>query len=387
MASGLRCISLRSSYPTTNPLVWTKSNQSVELVVSNRVYGAHKKGFGLVQCYVDKPKALTITSFNTSEDSLSSKNQISSQIFDKSLHLEFNSKVLGKHYTAVSLQQHIQANDFVRQFQEHKNIYLGQDQILDYHLSIEDDQLQQTLISMTVDQPSFSAYFCSQLSYNEKLLLSPGDTPQTSSNNIENPGLPSPRQLQHVFDVLSTTLPKLFIQPMNYQIYSPDVVFENRIRGTRTTGLYNYVKQVALLRCVGHLKYAYVRFEILKITQHPEEGTIKVRWRICGISGLKVLLQFWRYKLWQWKEVLQKQESWYDGFSTFHVSSKGLITLHVADKMMPDDDKATETNKGMLAAKLALLLGLLPEPNSKNLSDVMESLLINSITTIGKNQA
>jgi hypothetical protein len=101
------------------------------------------------------------------------------------------------------------------------------------------------------------------------------------------------------------------------------------------------------------LKFAYVRFEILKITQHPEEGTIKVRWRISGISGMKVLLQFWRYKLWQWKELLQKQErldvwdfycvspilnslsfrSWYDGFSTFHVNSNGVVSLHVADKV------------------------------------------------------
>lgn len=52
--------------------------------------------------------------------------------------------------------------------------------------------------------------------------------------------------------------------------------------------------------------------------------------------------------------------------------------------MMPDDDKATETNKGILAAKLALLLGLLPQHESKNLSDVMENLLINST---GKSQA
>nr|CAG4651151.1 EOG090X09QP [Simocephalus serrulatus]SVE94364.1 EOG090X09QP [Simocephalus serrulatus] len=194
-------------------------------------------------------------------------------------------------------------------------------------------------------------------------------------NQPENQGLPTPSQLQHVFDVLSNTLPKLFIQPMDYKIYSPDVVFENRIRGTRTVGLYNYVKQVALLRCVGHLKFAYVRFEILKITQHPEDGTIKVRWRISGISGLKVLMQFWRYRLWQWKEMMQKQESWYDGFSTFHVNSRGVVTLHVADKMMPDDEKVVE-NKSPLAAKLALLLGLLPQQNANNLSDVMENLLI-----------
>jgi hypothetical protein len=52
--------------------------------------------------------------------------------------------------------------------------------------------------------------------------------------------------------------------------------------------------------------------------------------------------------------------------------------------MMPDDEKVTEKNKGLLAAKLALLLGLLPQQNSNNLSDVMENLLINST---GKDQA
>nr|SVE75882.1 EOG090X09QP [Daphnia hispanica] len=303
---------------------------------------------------------------------------------DKPFQLKVNTSGLEKTYTTLSLQKHVQANDFVRQFSSQRNYHLGRNQLQDCCLTVDDDQLQQTLASITVDQPSFTAYFCSQLSCNERLLLSTGAISEQNSNNIENQGLPSPSQLQHVFDVLSTTLPRLFIQPMNYKIYSQDIVFDNRIRGTRTVGLFNYVKQVALLRCVGHLKYAYVRFEVLKITQHPEEGTIKVRWRICGISGLKVLLQFWRYKLWQWKELLQKQESWYDGFSTFHVSSKGLVTLHVADKMMPDDDKATETNKGILAAKLALLLGLLPQHESKNLSDVMENLLIHST---GKSQA
>ena len=75
------------------------------------------------------------------------------------------------------------------------------------------------------------------------------------------------------------------------------------------SGIYKYVQQVALLRCVGHIKYAYVHFQILKITQHPEDGTIRVRWRISGISGMKILLTFWRYKLWEWKEMMGKQEA------------------------------------------------------------------------------
>jgi hypothetical protein len=40
-------------------------------------------------------------------------------------------------------------------------------------------------------------------------------------------------------------------------------------------GLYHYVKQVALLRTVGHLKYAYVKLELLKITQHPDDNTVR----------------------------------------------------------------------------------------------------------------
>jgi hypothetical protein len=98
-------------------------------------------------------------------------------------------------------------------------------------------------------------------------------------------------------------------------------------------GLFHFVKQVAYLRTVGHLKYAYVKLEVLKITKHSEDHTIKVRWRVRGISGLKVMLNFWKYKLWKLKEIFDEQESWYDGFSTFYVGSDGLIIKHVVDKV------------------------------------------------------
>lgn len=46
---------------------------------------------------------------------------------------------------------------------------------------------------------------------------------------------PSPEQLEHVYNTLADTLPKLFIQPMDYSIYHPEVVFEDHIRGISTT--------------------------------------------------------------------------------------------------------------------------------------------------------
>lgn len=181
----------------------------------------------------------------------------------------------------------------------------------------------------------------------------------TPSNSA---GGQSEEHLEKVYSVLANTLPKLFIQPLDYSIYNPNLIFENNIRGMRTEGLYHYVKQIALLRTVGHLKYAYVTLEVLKITKHPEDNTVKVRWRIKGISALRVMFQFWKYKLWKLKEIFADTEAWYDGFSVFHIGPDGLIYKHVADKIMPDDDKVVvPPSKNVVSPKLALFLGLTAE--------------------------
>lgn len=204
-------------------------------------------------------------------------------------------------------------------------------------------------------------------------------SPQEKDSTAASPqpdGRPSVEQLDRVHSMLAKTLPQLFIQPMDYSLYHPDLLFVNNIRGMRTVGLYHYVKQVALLRTVGHLKYAYVKFEVMKITSHPEFGTVKVRWRIRGISGLKVFFMFWKYKLWKLKEVFHDQESWYDGFSTFYLGSDGLIHKHVVDKVIPDEDSLIdETEKAPLTAKIALLVGLVPRSLISDLTLFFDSRL------------
>lgn len=195
-----------------------------------------------------------------------------------------------------------------------------------------------------------------------------GATPAERPTAAPIEGKPSEEQLMKVFYTLSDMMPNLFIKPLDYSIFSPNLVFINNIRGTTHVGLYHFVKQVALLRTVGHLKFAYVKLEVLKITAHPEDSTVKMRWRIKGISGLKVFFMFWKYKLWNMKQVFQDQELWYDGFSTFYIGSDGLIQKHIVDKMMPDQDTIIDdTEKAPIAAKIALLIGLLPR---NYLSDV-----------------
>lgn len=73
-------------------------------------------------------------------------------------------------------------------------------------------------------------------------------------------------------------------------------------------GLPYYIQQISLLKVIGHLKFAYVSMDILKITAHPEDGTVKVRWRIKGLSTFKVMVTFWKTKLWNTRESIDKSE-------------------------------------------------------------------------------
>lgn len=71
-------------------------------------------------------------------------------------------------------------------------------------------------------------------------------------------------------------------------------------------GLEYFMSTISILRLIGHLKYAFVKFDILKMTKHPEDGTIKVRWRIKGISGMKVFFKFWKFRLWNVEQVIKE---------------------------------------------------------------------------------
>lgn len=182
---------------------------------------------------------------------------------------------------------------------------------------------------------------------------------QQSPSLQDNEGKPSQERLQCVLDCLSQDLPKLFVRPPNYLIYTEDLIFINNIRGVTTKGRMNYIKQVALLRAIGHFKFAHVKFDIIKITMHTEDATVKVRWRIKGISSLKMLSMFWKFKSWKIQEAIdQYNEAWYDGFSTFYVNDEGRIYKHVADKMMPDQDVAQKKDDIRITPKLALFTGL-----------------------------
>lgn len=74
-------------------------------------------------------------------------------------------------------------------------------------------------------------------------------------------------------------------------------------------GINGYIKQVLWMRSLGHLMYAYVKFDVFKITMHPEDNTVKVRWRVRGLSGFKVVTNIWKFRITKVNESISELET------------------------------------------------------------------------------
>jgi hypothetical protein len=171
---------------------------------------------------------------------------------------------------------------------------------------------------------------------------------KSSKRTRQEPGLPSSDQLETVQRELSETLPKLFVSTHKFTLYTDDLIFEDHIRKVATKGIRDYIVNISLLRIKGHLSYSGIALKILKITKHEDEGTVKVRWQIRGIPGWRVIFTFWRYvpEIFAKKgENINPSSDVWDGFSTFYVNNEGKIYRHLADKLMPDDEKIATTTE------------------------------------------
>ncbi|RXG57881.1 hypothetical protein Avbf_10241 [Armadillidium vulgare] len=200
----------------------------------------------------------------------------------------------------------------------------------------------------------------------ERVFCSPASTggkvPSPQQDSKKNLGKPSDETLLKVSNALSQELRSLFTKTMNYRMYTNDLIFDNRIRGKVTVGIFPYIRQISFLRIFGHIKFAYVEFEILKITQNLSDGTIRVRWRIIGSSALKSLPFIFSLKSYSLKDAKEKMDTWYDGFSTFYVNEEGLIYKHIADKMMPDEEPLVDKNPSFISRLIALIGRTLKKP-------------------------
>lgn len=155
-------------------------------------------------------------------------------------------------------------------------------------------------------------------------------------------------KLALLYEKLRTDLPSFFFRGHDYTMYSSDVEFINGLLNTKTRGRVLYQLTLSLWRLLCLCYYAEARLEILKLTKHMEDGTIKARWRIKGLPFHSVLLRFYR------KDKTHLYRS-FDAFSTFYIGSDGLIHRHKVEKVMQVQPPVLPRVTSLLAGVLMAL--------------------------------
>ncbi|XP_029023203.1 uncharacterized protein C6orf136 homolog isoform X2 [Betta splendens] len=156
------------------------------------------------------------------------------------------------------------------------------------------------------------------------------------------------KKLAVMYERLRIELPSVFVRNHDYTMYSNDVEFINGLINARTRGRVWYKFTLSLWRFLCLCYYADVHLEVLKLTKHMEDGTIRARWRIWGLPFHSLLLCFYR------KEKSRLYRS-YDAFSTFYIGQDGLIHCHKVEKVMPDQPPVLPRVTSLLTGALVVL--------------------------------
>jgi len=146
-------------------------------------------------------------------------------------------------------------------------------------------------------------------------------------------------ELEKVAFNLTYDLTNIFIRSVDWSLYAKDIIFENRIRGKTVQGIGEYMKAIYKVRLVAHIKFVYVRFNVIKLTTHPEDMSIRVRWRIVGLGVFRIALRYFPDRMWRRGNMDKVAPTWYDGYSIFYVGKDNKIFKHIADRRMLDEDK------------------------------------------------
>ncbi|XP_041739610.1 uncharacterized protein LOC121571892 [Coregonus clupeaformis] len=171
---------------------------------------------------------------------------------------------------------------------------------------------------------------------------------ETVEGGHSDRGREDEEKLALMYEKLRIELSSFFVKSHDYTMYTNDIEFVNCILNAKTRGRVLYQLSLSLWRLLCLCYYAEARLEVLKLTKHPEDGTIKARWRVRGLPFLSLLLRFYR------KDKTDLYRS-YDAFSTFYLGHDGLIHCHKVEKVMKAQPPILPRVTTLLAGALVAL--------------------------------
>lgn len=111
--------------------------------------------------------------------------------------------------------------------------------------------------------------------------------------------------------------------------FEPNVTIDDHQTGTvvQYKGIPALIKRVSFIRIYYSLMYSFNIMSVLNIAKLPDEGLIKVRWRITSKGRLLIFLQFWRVR------ELTRKEYFNDGITSFYLNGNGKVHYILIEKV------------------------------------------------------
>lgn len=174
----------------------------------------------------------------------------------------------------------------------------------------------------------------------------------STSNNTDEPEKIDPfkkpklEQLLRVEEKMKDHIPKFLKETHPIGFYTPEVIFENLYyeRPKITEGISAYVFELLKIRWKLNVKFSNAVIQILNIGHDEVDGTVKIRWRMRGLRGMKIFTP-WKIKLWNLKDSINSEAEWHDGFSILYVRGDGRIWKHTLQRVMTQEDETVKDKK------------------------------------------
>ncbi|KAM6993467.1 uncharacterized protein RBU47_014774 [Passerculus sandwichensis] len=100
--------------------------------------------------------------------------------------------------------------------------------------------------------------------------------------------------LASMHERLRHELPNFFLKIPDYGLYAPDMEFQCQHLHLHTRGRAMYAVALALCRALAWGYFASLRLEVLALTRHPEDWSVRARWRLTGLPLHLLLLRWYR---------------------------------------------------------------------------------------------
>ena len=192
---------------------------------------------------------------------------------------------------------------------------------------------------------------------------SPGSAGKGTKATEGKDNRPSPDEFEKTVDRLLFDVNHFFVRRADYSLYDAHIQFENRINGRVARNGPQFVTEMNYLRIWGHLRYPFIRMNVVSFQKDAAEAKLTFQWRIQCMPYSRMLVYYIPKKLFRMANMVEHSLTWKEGVAQVWVGPEGKVVRIVVDDKW-ENKKANESKVEAIKNKLERLRegGAMPAP-------------------------